>query len=119
MMSEPRRVRVASRGRTEPDGAIALEQTIWEEGKAARSRRWRLRQVAPGRYAGTLSDAAGPITGAVQGGRLHLRFAMRGGMKVDQWLTLAPDGRSARNLLRVRKLGVTVAALDETIRKLD
>jgi hypothetical protein len=110
---------VASRGRAQPDGAIALDQTIWEEGKPARSRSWRLRQVAPGRYAGTLSDAAGPITGEVRGGRLHLRFAMRGGMDVDQWLTLAPDGRSARNVLRVRKMGLTVAALEETIRKLD
>jgi hypothetical protein len=119
MMSGTRKLKVASRGRTEPDGAIALDQTIWEEGKPARSRSWRLRQVAPGRYAGTLSDAAGPIAGEARDGRLHLRFAMRGGMDVDQWLTLAPDGRSARNVLRVRKMGLTVAALEETIRKLD
>jgi hypothetical protein len=119
MMSGSRSVRVSSRGRTEADGAIALDQTIWEQGKPARSRSWWLRQVAPGRYAGTLSDAAGPITGEARGGRLHLRFKTRGGMKVDQWLTLAPDGRSARNVLRVRKLGLTVAALEETIRKLD
>ena len=119
MMGGKRKLKVASRGRTEPDGAIALDQTIWEEGKPARSRSWRLHQVAPGRYAGTLSDAATPIKGEVRGGRLHLRFAMRGGMDVDQWLTLAPDGRSARNVLRVRKLGITVAALEETIRKLE
>jgi hypothetical protein len=119
MMSGSRSVRVSSRGRAEPDGVIALDQIIWEQGKPARSRSWRLRQVAPGRYAGTLSDAAGPITGEARGGRLHLRFTTRGGMKVDQWLTLAPDGRSARNVLRVRKLGLTVAALEETIRKLD
>jgi hypothetical protein len=44
---------------------------------------------------------------------------MRGDMDVDQWLTLAPGGRTARNVLRVRKMGLTVAALDETIRKLN
>jgi hypothetical protein len=57
------------------------------------------------------------VTGVVAGNRLHLSFRMRGGMDVDQWLTLAPGGRSAKNVLRVRKFGVTVAALDETIRR--
>jgi len=119
MMSGQRRIRVTSRGRAEPGGAIILDQTIHEESKPARSRSWRLSEVAPGRYAGTLTDAAGPVTGTAEGNRLHLRYAMRGGMEVDQWLTLAPDGRSARNVLRVRKLGIPVAALEETIRKLD
>ncbi|MGA1798861.1 hypothetical protein VH567_08780 [Sphingomonas sp. 4RDLI-65] len=39
-------------------------------------------------------------------------------MRVDQWLTLSPDGQVAQNHLVVRKLGVTVATLDEIIRKL-
>ena len=119
MMSGRRSVRVSSVGRREADGWIALDQDIAEEGKPARSRSWRLREVAPGRYSGTLTDAEGPVTGAATGNRLHLSFRMRGGMDVDQWLTLAADRRSARNVLRVRKFGMTVAALDETIRKLD
>ncbi len=119
MMTGRRTIRVASRGRTEADGAIVLDQVIREEGRPVRSRTWRLREVAPGHYSGTLSDAAGPVSGAASGNRLHLRFAMSGGMQADQWLTLAPDGRSARNILRVTRLGLTVAALDETIRKLD
>jgi hypothetical protein len=73
--------------------------------------------VGPGRYTGTLSDADGPVTGLVTGNRLRLSFRMRGGMDVDQWLTLAPGGRWARNVLRVSKFGMTVATLDETIRK--
>lgn len=119
MMGGSRDVRVSSVGRRAPDGSLVLAQEIAEQGKPARSRSWQLREVAPGRYAGTLSDADGPVAGAVKGNRLHLSFRMRGGMNVDQWLTLAPDKRSARNVLRVRKFGVTVAALDETIRKLD
>ncbi|HZG46085.1 MAG TPA: DUF3833 family protein [Allosphingosinicella sp.] len=119
MMSGTRAVRVSSVGHEQRDGSVILAQEIREEGKPARTREWRLRQVAPGRYAGTLSDAAGPVTGVVAGNRLHLSFRMRGGMDVDQWLTLAPGGRSAKNVLRVRKFGVTVAALDETIRKVD
>jgi hypothetical protein len=119
MMSGSRKIRVESLGRRAADGSTILDQSIAEEGKPARTRSWQLREVAPGRYAGTLTDADGPVAGAVTANRLHLSFRMRGGMDVDQWLTLAPDGRSARNVLRVRKFGMTVAALDETIRKLD
>jgi len=119
MMSGRRLVQVSSVGRVGPDGVVIVDQSVVEQGKPPRARSWALREVAPGRYAGTLSDAAGPVEGFVAGNRLHLRFPMRGGMEADQWLTLAPDGRSARNILRVRKLGLTVAALEETIRKLD
>jgi hypothetical protein len=119
MMSGSRSVRVTSVGRKARDGSIILDQEVREEGKPPRTRSWRLRETAPGRYAGTLSDAEGPVTGIVKGNRLHLSFRMRGDMDVDQWLTLAPGGRSARNVLRVRKMGLTVAAMDETIRKLN
>lgn len=119
IMGGSRNVRVSSLGRSEADGAIVLDQTIQEEGKPARTRTWRLREVTPGRYAGTLSDAAGPVAGETAGNRLHLRFPMPGGLEAEQWLTLAPDGRSARNVLRVRKLGLVVAVMEETIRKLD
>lgn len=114
-----RAIHVRSSGRVEPGGAVVLDQIIEEEGRPARTRTWRLREVAPGRYQGTLSDAAGPVTGTAAGNRLHLKFRMRGGLDADQWLTLAADGRSAHNLLVVRKFGLTVAAFDETIRKLD
>ncbi len=56
------------------------------------------------------------MTGEAVGNRLHLAFRMRGGMMVDQWLTLSPDARVAQNRLIVRKLGMTVATLGETIR---
>jgi hypothetical protein len=96
---------------------LVVEQRIEEEGKPARERTWEIREVSPGRYSGTLSDAAGPVTGETRGNRLHLSFKMKGGLKADQWLTLAPDGQSAHNILKVRKLGVVVATLDETIRR--
>ncbi len=114
-----RGIRVSSRGRREAGGGLLLDQTIVEEGRPARTRTWHMREVGPGRYSGSLSDAAGPVTGEAAGNRLHLRFRMRGGLDVDQWLTLAPGGRSARNILVVRKFGLAVAALDETIRRLD
>lgn len=119
VMSGTTRVQVESHGRREPDGTLVLAQTVRRDGKPATQREWRIRETAPGRYTGALSDAAGPVTGVADGNRLHLRFAMPGAMRADQYLYLAPDRRSAHNLMRVTKLGIVVASLDETIRKSD
>jgi hypothetical protein len=112
-------ISVQSRGRIEPDGKLILRQVIEQSGKPAREREWRMWEVSPGRYAGTLTDASGPVKGEVSHNRLHLSFRMKGGLDAEQWLTLAPGGRSAHNVMVVRKFGLTVAAVDETIRKLD
>lgn len=112
-------VRVHGSGRTERDNVLVLEQVVNEGDKPARTRTWRIREVSPGHYAGTLSDAVGPVTGEQVGGRLHLAFTGTDGYGYQQWLTFASDGRSAHNVLQVRKFGVVVANLDETIRKLD
>lgn len=42
---------------------------------------------------------------------------MKGGFVVEQWLDLAPGGRSARNHMTMRKFGIVVAGLDEMISK--
>ena len=105
-------------GSVAADGTLVLVQRVEQSGKAPRTRTWRIRQTAPDRYAGTLSDAIGPVSGESDGNRLHLRFRMKGGLAVQQWLTLAPDGRSAHNIMAIRKLGLTVAVLDEEIRRI-
>ncbi len=112
------RVTVQGRGRIEGDTLI-LDQIVTREGTAPKSRQWRIRATAPGRYTGTLTDAKGPITGETTGDRLHLRYTSTGGFAVEQWLTLSPDGRSAQNRLTAKRFGVTVASLDETIVKTD
>ena len=111
-------VRVEGRGRMEGD-TLVLDQVVTREGTGPKPRQWRIRQTAPGRYTGTLTDAKGPITGEATGDRLHLAFTSTGGYRIDQWLQLSADGRSAQNRLVARRFGVTVAHLDETIRKLD
>ena len=112
-------ISVQSVGRVGADGTLVVQQTITEGRKPARTREWRIREMSPGRYSGTLTDASGPVSGQVEGNRLHLSLRMKGGLDAEQWLTLAGAGRSAHNIMVVRKLGVTVAALNETIRKLD
>lgn len=115
--SGTRPVRVESRGVVAANGSVTLDQTVREGDRPARQRWWRLRPAGAGRWTGTLSDAAGPVTGEAAGNRLHLRFRMRGGLDADQWLYLRPGGREVLNRMVVRKLGVPVASLTETIRK--
>lgn len=128
-LSDPVPVRVESRGRivTEarreaawaapPQRALVLDQTVTEGDKPPRSRQWRLVEVAPGRYEGTLTDAIGRVTGHSEGNLLVLEYTMEGSFKVRQELTLAPDGMRADNVLKVSQLGITVAVLTEDIRK--
>ncbi|RZM30774.1 MAG: DUF3833 family protein [Sphingomonas sp.] len=118
VLHDPGATHVSSVGKLEADGVLTLDQHIEQQGKPARDRQWRIRPLGNGRYTGTLTDASGPVTGEAVGNRLHLRFPMDGGTRVDQWLTLSPDGQVAMNHMIVRKLGVIVATLDETIRKL-
>jgi hypothetical protein len=110
-------VEVTSRGQLGADGAIRLEQMVRVAGKPPTRRQWQLLRGGDGRYSGTLTDAAGPVTGTMIGGRLHLRFAMKGGLRAEQWLALQADGRTLQNVMIVRKFGLPVARLDETITK--
>ena len=90
-----------------------------DRGHRPETRQWRFRRLGPNRYAGTLSDAAGPVAGEVQGNMLHLRYPMKGGVSAEQWIYLQPDGRTALNRMRLTKLGITVGRLDETIRDVE
>lgn len=111
-------VRVAGHGVVTPDDAIVLTQDVRRGDRAVVHRTWHLHMVAPGRLAGTLSDAAGPVAGDVHGNTLHLAFAMPHGLRAQQWLVLQPGGRESRNRLVITKWGLPVASLDETITRL-
>ena len=112
-------VRVHGRGVLQGDGSIVLDQTIEDGAKKPQKREWHIRQVAPGRYTGTLSEARGPIMGESIGDAFHLKYRTKSGTAIEQWITLAPGGRTAHNRLVAREMGVVVARLDETIRKPD
>ncbi len=109
---------VEGHGVVEPDGSIDLDQVVRRGDKPATRRTWHLYKTGPGRYAGTLSDASGPVAGEVAGNRLHLSFAMKGGLHAEQFLYLRPGGQVAQNRMIVSKLGIPVASLDETITRL-
>jgi hypothetical protein len=105
-------------GRIE-QGVLILEQKVQRQGKPVEQRRWRMRKLGPGKYTGTISDAEGPVQGEVSGNCIRMRYKMKkGGVQVEQFLYLQPDGRSAINHMTFRKFGIPVATVEETIRKI-
>ena len=119
MLSGQHGVRVHSRGRMDGRGALLLDQRVEEEGKPARARTWRLVRSGGNRITGTISDASGPVTGAVEGNVLHLKYRLSEGPSVEQWITFRPGGRTAHNRMTLRRFGVNVATVEETIRRMD
>lgn len=119
IMSGSHSVRHRGTGRLAPDGSLHLEQIVEEQGKAPRRRTWRLVRAGPNRFTGTISDARGPVTGTVDGATLHITYRAAEGPNVEQWITVQPGGRTARNRMIFRRFGVRVATMEETIRRVD
>jgi uncharacterized protein DUF3833 len=105
-------------GKIGADGTLLLVQKVEDEGKPPRERRWKIRQTAPGKFSGTMSEATGPVTVEEVDGRYRFRFKMKGGLSVEQWVIPSPGGKTAKNTMTIKKLGVTVATGTGTIRKL-
>jgi hypothetical protein len=114
----PASVTVDSIGRRQ-GATLLLDQTIHQGSKPPRVRRWTMRPVAPGHLTGTLTDAAGPVSVIVTGPRATIRYVMPNGMQVEQQLALQADRRTLLNHLQVRRFGLRLATVTETIRKLD
>ena len=117
-MKKAYRTRSLGRGLIRRDGSLDLVQRVEDEGRPPHDRRWEIRRIAPGRYAGTMTEASGPVRIEEMGGRFRFQFKMKGGLSAEQWLTPLPDGRSARTKLTVRKFGMTVGRSEGLIRKI-
>jgi hypothetical protein len=117
LFGRPVRISVDSVGRV-VNGSLILDQTIREDGAPARVRRWTIRKLSPGRYTGTLTDAAGEVRLTVVGARARITYTLPHGLMVHQELARQSDRHIVLNRLRVHKFGVRVATLNETIRRL-
>lgn len=106
-----------SQGSKDASGALLLDQTVEEEGEPARRRLWRLVRLDDNSITGTISDVKGTVTGEVTGNTLHLRYRMKDGPSVRQWITLQPDGQSARNRMTYHRFGLKVATVVTVIRR--
>jgi len=118
MAKRPYRSLTVGQGRIASDGTLHLVQRVEDQGKRAYDRRWRMRQVGPNRFSGTMSEARGPVTAQQIGGRYRFRFKMKGSISIEQWLTPLAGGRAARSTVTIRKLGMTVGHSEGMIRKL-
>jgi hypothetical protein len=112
-------MRDRTRGWKDAQGALVLDQTVEEEGKAPRKRSWRLVRSGANQVSGTISDVKGQVAGEVSGRTLHLRYRLAEGPSVEQWITLQPGGRTATNRMSFRRFFVNVATVESTLRKID
>ncbi len=113
-----KKIGVDSVGRPDKDGWLTLEQVIHEPGKPARTRMWHLRQTAPDRFEGTLTDAASPVRVDVTKGGVRIQYTGQNSLNFDQLLTQV-SATEVHDQIKIRRFGITVAHFDETIRKLD
>lgn len=118
LMHRPLRTQSIGRGEIKRDGSLSLVQQVKDEGRPPYLRRWEIRQIGPGRFAGTMSEAEGPVLIEQVGNRYRFTFKMKGGMSVEQWLTPLAGGLSASSDTTVRKFGLAVASSTAVVRKL-
>lgn len=107
--------RVSTFGTRQRNGDMVLDQQVQIGDEPVRNRTWRLRETSPGRYSGTISDAADDLEGTLSGDTLTLTYTMDNNLGVHQEITVNPGGQSARNVMRIKRFGITVARLRETI----
>lgn len=109
--------RVSTFGTRQSNGDMVLEQEVTIGDQPTRYRTWRLRETSPGRFTGTISDAADDLSGTLSGNTLTLTYTMDNHLGVHQVITVNPGGQSAQNVMRIRRFGITVARLREVIRR--
>lgn len=115
--SSPHSVRDQTQGRKDASGALLLDQTVEEEGKPARRRVWRLVRTDDNSITGTISDVRGAVSGEITGNTLYLRYKMKDGPSVKQWITLQPGGQTAKNRMTYHRFGLKVATVETVIRR--
>ncbi|HEY7006772.1 MAG TPA: hypothetical protein VH392_09870 [Sphingomicrobium sp.] len=115
---KPYRSRTLGVGKILDDGSLALIQEVFGEGRAPERRSWKIRQLGPHRYGGTMSEAVGPVVVDEVKGRYRFKFRMKGNLAIEQWLTPVEGGDSARSNLTVRKFGIRVASSTGVVHRL-
>ena len=118
-LGRPRAFHVQSLGISESDGSFTLKQTVTFDDKTPESRRWDIQEVTPLHDRGTLSNAAGAVSGHTIGRRLFLKYRITGPLVMHQTLELMPDGKTIDNVGRITLLGIQVGSVRETIRRGD
>lgn len=109
---------VRGSGSIEVDGTLRLRQDIERQGQVTR-REWQIRRMPDGRFAATLSEAAGPVMVDVRNSVLRIAYRTRSGDQIRQSIRLQPGGKHARNRMNVIKFGIVVATISEEISRVE
>ncbi len=118
-LGKRRHYHVESHGFDQADGTFRLDQNVTFEGKPSQQRFWIIKTVRQNHYTGTLSDAAGRVTGLTNGSRLRLKYRVKGPLIMHQTLVLMPDGKIIDNTGKITFLGIPVGHLREKITRKD
>jgi uncharacterized protein DUF3833 len=119
VLKRPVKLVVDSIGGKGDRGDFVLIDTVHEGDKPVRTRKWVMRQTAPNKFTGSLSDATGPVNLVINGDTATIRYTMKGGLNVVQQLQLQGDGKTLANHVVARKFGLKFARVDGMVRKLD
>ena len=117
IMKKPFRSRAIGNGRILSDGSLSLAQQVFDEGQPTKQRNWKIRQVASGQYAGTMTEAVGPVTVDEVDGKYRFKYKMKGNLAVEQWMTPLAGGNAAKSTVTVRKFGMKVASSTGIIKR--
>ena len=117
IMKKPFRSRAVGTGRILSDGSLSLAQQVFDEGQPTKQRNWKIRQIAYGHYAGSMTEAVGPVEVDEIDGRYRFNYKMKGNLAVEQWLTPIAGGNAAKSVLTVRKFGMKVASSTGIIKR--
>lgn len=118
IVGDVQRLQVDGVGRRLPDGALHFEQVIRRDADVSQ-RTWRVTPAGPNRWTLSGTDMVGQGQGWREGSDVILSWRRRGGdLQARQELRLLADGRLI-NRMTLRRMGVTLARIEETIVRLD
>jgi len=115
-LQKPFVTRSVGRGKIASDGALDLVQHVDEQGRRHFDRVWHIREIAPGHFGGTMSEAAGPVTIERTGAGYLFRFTLKNDLSVEEWLIPQSDSVAGMRLT-VRKFGVAVVHSQGWVRR--
>ncbi|QIK78603.1 DUF3833 domain-containing protein [Sphingomonas piscis] len=118
MLKKPYSARSIGQGRIESDGSLTLVQQVLDEGQPAKQRRWRVRRADADSFTAVMTEAVGPVAIDRVGPAYRFRFKMKDGLNVEQWMKPLPGLKAAEMSAKIKKMGVTVAKSEGTIRKI-
>jgi len=113
---KPYLTRSSGRGRIVNNRELVLVQHVDEVGRRQFDRYWHIRELAPGQFGGTMSEASGPVSIEKRGENYLLRFALADDVKVEQWLLPQSDAL-VRVRVTIRKYGIAVGHSQGWIRR--